>query len=73
MHKNPDEMVAKANMCWDTQIYGDIELSVTFLIEKNEICTHDVEAVQGIGSLALILGKAIIPGVDDGIVTLVPT
>lgn len=28
--KNPDEMVAKANMCWDTQIYGDIELSVTF-------------------------------------------
>ncbi|MXE65806.1 UDP pyrophosphate phosphatase, partial [Escherichia coli] len=47
--KNPDEMVAKANMCWDTQIYGDIELSVTFLIEKNEICTQTLKLCKGLG------------------------
>ena len=62
--KNPDEMVAKANMCWDTQIYGDIELSVTFLIEKNEICTQTLKLCKGLGSLGVDLRKAYLPGVD---------
>ena len=62
--KNPDEMVAKANMCWDTQIYGDIELSVTFLIEKNEICTQTLQLCKGLGSLGVDLRKAYLPGVD---------
>lgn len=62
--KNPDEMVAKANMCWDTQIYGDIELSVTFLIENNEICTQTLKLCKGLGSLGVDLRKAYLPGVD---------
>ena len=62
--KNPDEMVAKANMCWDTQIYGDIELSVTFLIENNEICTQTLKLCKGLGSLGVDLRNAYIPGVD---------
>ena len=62
--KNPDEMVAKANMCWDTQIYGDIELSVTFLIEKNEICTQTLKLCKGLGSLGVDLRNAYLPGVD---------
>ena len=62
--KNPDEMVAKANMCWDTQIYGDIELSVTFLIENNEICTQTLQLCKGLGSLGVDLRKAYLPGVD---------
>ena len=62
--KNPDEMVAKANMCWDTQIYGDIELSVTFLIENNEICTQTLKLCKGLGSLGVDLRNAYLPGVD---------
>lgn len=62
--KNPDEMVAKANMCWDTQIYGDIELSVTFLIENNEICTLTLQLCKGLGSLGVDLRNAYLPGVD---------
>ncbi|EEY8758183.1 UDP pyrophosphate phosphatase [Escherichia coli] len=62
--KNPDEMVAKANMCWDTQIYGDIELSVTFLIENNEICTQALKLCKGLGSLGVDLRNAYLPGVD---------
>ncbi|MCC7862017.1 pentapeptide repeat-containing protein, partial [Escherichia coli] len=62
--KNLDEMVAKANMCWDTQIYGDIELSVTFLIENNEICTQTLKLCKGLGSLGVDLRNAYLPGVD---------
>ncbi|WP_129971604.1 pentapeptide repeat-containing protein [Escherichia coli] len=62
--KNPDEMVAKANMCWDTQIYGDIELSVNFLIENNEICTQTLKLCKGLGSLGVDLRNAYLPGVD---------
>lgn len=62
--KNPDEMVEKANMCWDTQIYGDIELSVTFLIENNEICTQTLKLCKGLGSLGVDLRNAYLPGVD---------
>lgn len=62
--KNPDEMVAKANMCWDTQIYGDIELSVTFLIENNEIYTQTLKLCKGLGSLGVDLRNAYLPGVD---------
>lgn len=62
--KNPDEMVAKANMCWDTQIYGDIELSVTFLIEDNEIRTQTLKLCKGLGSLGVDLRNAYLPGVD---------
>lgn len=51
-------------MCWDTQIYGDIELSVTFLIEKNEICTQTLKLCKGLGSLGVDLRNAYLPGVD---------
>ena len=62
--KNPDEMVAKGNMCWVAETYGDIELSVTFLIENNEICTLTLQLCKGLGSLGVDLRKAYLPGVD---------
>ncbi|EHA2031187.1 UDP pyrophosphate phosphatase [Escherichia coli] len=62
--KNPDEMVAKGNMRWVAQAFGDIELSVTFLIENNEICTQTLQLCKGLGSLGVDLRKAYLPGVD---------
>ena len=62
--KNPDEMVAKANMCWDTQIYGDIELSVTFLIENKGEDNLSIAVCKGLGSLGVDLRNAYLPGVD---------
>ncbi|HFN7376581.1 TPA: pentapeptide repeat-containing protein, partial [Escherichia coli] len=62
--KNPDELVAKGNMRWVAQAFGDIELSVTFLIENNEICTQTLQLCKGLGSLGVDLRKAYLPGVD---------
>lgn len=62
--KNPDELVAKGNMRWVAQTFGDIELSVTFLIENNEICTLTLQLCKGLGSLGVDLRKAYLPGVD---------
>ena len=62
--KNPDEMVAKGNMRWVAEIYGDIELSVTFFIEKNKICTQTLQLHKGQGNLGVDLGEAYLPGVD---------
>lgn len=62
--KNPDELVAKGNMLWVAQTFGDIELSVTFLIENNEICTLTLQLCKGLGSLGVDLRKAYLPGVD---------
>ena len=62
--KNPDEMVAKGNMRWVAQAFGDIELSVTFLIENNEICTQTLQLHKGPGNLGVDLGEAYLPGVD---------
>ena len=62
--KNPDERVAKGNMRWVAQAFGDIELSVTFLIENNEICTLTLQLCKGLGSLGVDLRKAYLPGVD---------
>ncbi|HAX4944075.1 TPA: UDP pyrophosphate phosphatase, partial [Escherichia coli] len=62
--KNPDELVAKGNMRWVAQIYGDIELSVTFFIEKNKICTQTLQLHKGSGNLGVDLRKAYLPGVD---------
>nr|EFG2675705.1 UDP pyrophosphate phosphatase [Escherichia coli] len=62
--KNPDELVAKGNMRWVAQTFGDIELSVTFLIENNEICTLTLQLCKGLGSLDVDLRKAYLPGVD---------
>ena len=57
-------MVAKGNMRWVAQAFGDIELSVTFLIENNEICTQTLQLCKGLGSLGVDLRKAYLPGVD---------
>ncbi|EFH3870698.1 UDP pyrophosphate phosphatase [Escherichia coli] len=62
--KNPDEMVAKGNMRWVAETYGDIELSVTFFIEKNKICTQTLQLHKGPGNLGVDLGEAYLPGVD---------
>ncbi|MBY7180293.1 pentapeptide repeat-containing protein [Escherichia coli] len=62
--KNPNELVAKGNMRWVAQAFGDIELSVTFLIENNEICTLTLQLCKGLGSLGVDLRKAYLPGVD---------
>ncbi|HFI4935261.1 TPA: T3SS effector EspY1 [Escherichia coli] len=62
--KNPDEMVAKGNMRWVAEIYGDIELSVTFFIENKEICTQTLQLHKGPGNLGVDLGEAYLPGVD---------
>ena len=62
--KNPDELVAKGNMRWVAQTFGDIELSVTFFIEKNKICTQTLQLHKGQGNLGVDLRKAYLPGVD---------
>ena len=62
--KNPDEMVAKGNMRWVAETYGDIELSVTFFIENKEICTQTLQLHKGPGNLGVDLGEAYLPGVD---------
>ena len=62
--KNPDEMVAKGKMRWVAEIYGDIELSVTFFIENKEICTQTLQLHKGPGNLGVDLGEAYLPGVD---------
>ncbi|ELE46304.1 T3SS effector EspY1 [Escherichia coli] len=62
--KNPDELVAKGNMRWVAQTYGDIELSVTFFIENNEICTQTLQLHKDPGDLGVDLRKAYLPGVD---------
>lgn len=62
--KNPDELVAKGNMRWVAQTFGDIELSVTFFIEKNKICTQTLQLHKGPGNLGVDLRKAYLPGVD---------
>src|SRR5699024_8807196 len=54
--KNPDEMVAKGNMRWVAETYGDIELSVTFFIENKEICTQTLQLHKGPGNLGVDLG-----------------
>lgn len=45
--KNLDELVVKGNMCWVVQIFGDIELSVIFFIEKNKICIQMLQLYKG--------------------------
>ncbi|EEC7575076.1 pentapeptide repeat-containing protein, partial [Escherichia coli] len=62
--KNPDEMVAKGNMSWVAQTFGDIELSVTFFIENKEICTQTLQLHKGPGNLGVDLREAYLPGVD---------
>ena len=62
--KNPDEVVAKGKMRWVAETYGDIELSVTFFIENNEICTQTLKLCKGLGSLGVDLRNAYLPGVD---------
>ncbi|EFH1076219.1 T3SS effector EspY1 [Escherichia coli] len=62
--KNPDEMVAKGKMRWVAEIYGDIELSVTFFIENKEICIQTLQLHKGPGNLGVDLGEAYLPGVD---------
>lgn len=62
--KNPDELVAKGNMRWVAQTFGDIELSVTFFIEKNKICTQTLQLHKGQGNLGVDLRKDYLPGVD---------
>lgn len=57
-------MVAKGNMRWVAQTFGDIELSVTFFIEKNKICTQTLQLHKGQGNLGVDLRKAYLPGVD---------
>ena len=57
-------MVAKGNMRWVAEIYGDIELSVTFFIENKEICTQTLQLHKGPGNLGVDLGEAYLPGVD---------
>ncbi|MGS5212108.1 pentapeptide repeat-containing protein, partial [Escherichia coli] len=58
------EMVAKGKMRWVAEIYGDIELSVTFFIENKEICTQTLQLHKGPGNLGVDLGEAYLPGVD---------
>ncbi|EJI7894005.1 UDP pyrophosphate phosphatase [Escherichia coli] len=62
--KNPDEMVAKGNMRWVAETFGDIELSVTFFIENKEICTQTLQLHKGPGNLGVDLREAYLPGVD---------
>ncbi len=57
-------MVAKGKMRWVAEIYGDIELSVTFFIENKEICTQTLQLHKGPGNLGVDLGEAYLPGVD---------
>ena len=51
-------------MRWVAEIYGDIELSVTFFIENKEICTQTLQLHKGPGNLGVDLGEAYLPGVD---------
>lgn len=51
-------------MRWVAQTFGDIELSVTFFIEKNKICTQTLQLHKGQGNLGVDLRKAYLPGVD---------
>ncbi|MEI6977831.1 T3SS effector EspY1, partial [Escherichia coli] len=62
--KYPDERGAKGKMRWVAEIYGDIELSVTFFIENKEICTQTLQLHKGPGNLGVDLGEAYLPGVD---------
>lgn len=59
--KNPDEMVAKGKMRWVAEIYGDIELSVTFFIENKEICTQTLQLHKGPGNLGVDLERLTFP------------
>lgn len=51
-------------MRWVAEIYGDIELSVTFFIENKEICTQTLQLHKGPCNLGVDLGEAYLPGVD---------
>lgn len=59
--KNPDEMVAKGNMRWVAETFGDIELSVTFLLKIRRYVLRRCSCIKAQVTWALILERLTFP------------